>query len=96
MELYVRQYPEIDDAGYSLPQDLLKANISEFSASPLGDHHHRLPVTQRREFYSPEGRWNGGNNLLPFSWVEVFLPRCHAKPHPEVFSAHAGCSSGTM
>ena len=47
MELDGRQYPEIDDSGYRLPQDLHQSNPSEVCASPLGDHRHLLPGTRR-------------------------------------------------
>ena len=56
MKLDVRNYPAIDDAGCYLPQDLHQANLPEVCASPIGDHHHRLPGTWRRESPPPEGR----------------------------------------
>ena len=83
MELDGRQYPVIDDARYRLPQDLHQANPSEVVASPLGDHHHRLPGAWCREFSSPEGRLNDGNDLLPVPWVGVFLLIFRTKPQPE-------------
>ena len=65
MGLDGRQYPTIDDAKCRLPQDLHQANLPEVGASTLGDHHRHLPGARRREFSSPEGRPNDGDNLLP-------------------------------
>ena len=96
MELDGRRYSAIDDSGYPLPQDLHQANTSEVDASPLGDHHHHLSETQHRELSSPEGRLYDGDNLLPVSWVSVFLFRLRAKPHPEVFGPYDGWASSTM
>ena len=67
MELNGRQYTEIDDAIYCLPQDLHQANHSEVCSSFLGDHHHCLSGTQRREFSSPEGCLNDGDDLPHFT-----------------------------
>ena len=89
MELDGIQYPTIDDAGYCLPQDLHQSNISEVGAYPLGNHHHCLTGTWRREFSSPEVRLYDGDKLLPVPWVRMFLPRRRAKLYPEVFNPHA-------
>ena len=96
MELDGRRYPAIDDYGYHLPQDFHQANTYEVSASPLGDHHHRLLGTQRRNLSSPEGRLYDGEKLLLVPQDGVLL-LCHrAKPHPEVLRPHSGRSSGVM
>ena len=96
MELDGRQYPVIYNARYRLPQDLHQSNPYEVGALPLGDYRHRLPVTQLREISSSEGRIYDGDDLLPVYRVELFLPHCRTKPHPEVFLLHARRTSGTM
>ena len=96
MELDIRRYQAIDDSGYHLLQDLHQANSSEVGASTLGYHHHPLPCSRRRELSPPEVRMNYGDDLLPVSWVGVFLLRCRANPHPEVFGPHARWTPGAM
>ena len=86
----------MNDARYRLPQDLHHANLFEVGAYPLGDNHHHLSGTQRRDFSSPELRLYDGGDLLPVSWVGVFLPRNCMKPHPEVFGHNPGRASDAM
>ena len=96
MERDGRRYLVIDYGGYCHPQDLHQANNFEFGASPLGGNHHRLQGTRLREFSSHEGRLYDGDDLLPVSWVGVFLPRFCRKPHPEGFVPYYRQASGTM
>ena len=96
MEMDGRQHLVIDDAIYCLPQDHHQANPSEVGASPLGDHHYRLPGTRRREFSSPSGCLYYYEDLLPVSCGGIFLLYRQEKPHFEVFGPHAGQASGAM
>ena len=89
-------YPEIENAGYRLPQGLHQSNPSEVGASPLGGHHHLPPDTRRIKLSSPEGCLYNGNELLLVLQFGAFLPRCRAKPYPEVFFPHAGRASGAI
>ena len=96
MEPDGRRYPSIDDAGYSLTQEIHQDNHSEVCASPLGYHNHILPGTRRRKLFLPEGCMNDGDDLPPVSGVRVFLLRFCENPHPEVFVPHSGWASGAI
>ena len=89
MEMDGRLYPDNDDSGYLLTQDLHQDNLLEVGASPFGYHHHHLPDAYRREFSCPEGYLYDCDNLLPVPRVGVFLPLCCTMSHPEVFGPHS-------